>query len=194
MLLFWDIFNWDAGILHFVMILVATFWSMAKDYKLFFFCFCHFLLEDSRCLSVLGTHGMCLSVLAAGTGWSGCQGMKFPLHVAESFRAAWRLRGCQALEQLCLSEAAGRVGASAHFSVSEPRLFKRAPAVLITHSLGALTHSTQHVAVHVWKYTSASGGWKKNSRTHLSALVRHWLLLVCNRLYGWPLYLFNITF
>lgn len=104
---------------------------------------------------------MFLSVLAAGTGWSGCQGMKFPLHVAESFRVAWRLRGCQALEQLCLPEAAGRVGASAHFSVSEPRLFKRAPAVLITHSLGALSHSTQHVAVHVWKYTSASGGWKK---------------------------------
>lgn len=34
-----------------------------------------------------------------------------------------------------------RVGALARFSASEPWLFKRAPAVLITLSLGTLTHT-----------------------------------------------------
>lgn len=139
-------------------------------------------------------------LVLAGQRWPRCQAMKFSSHAAESFRTVWRLRGgCQALQQLCLPEAAGRVGASAHFSVSEPRLFKRAPVVLITHSLGVLTHSTQHTAhntllcmcesttVHV----GGGGGGGGNSRTHLSALVWCWLLLVCNRLFGRPPYYFQ---
>lgn len=62
--------------------------------------FFYFLLATS-CLGVSDTHRMHLSVLAAGAGWPaavgdgggvgwGRQGMKFPLHVAESCKAGRR--------------------------------------------------------------------------------------------------------
>lgn len=124
-----------------------------------------------QAVSVIHTHTGCILVsgllVPVGQWWPRRQGMKFPMNVAKCFEEGWRLRGCQVPEQLCLPEAAGRVGASAHFSVSEPRFFKRAPAVLITRSLGTLRHSTQHVAAHVWKYNSACGGNKKQSHSSI---------------------------
>lgn len=49
--------------------------------------------------------------------------------------------------------SSGRVGARAHFSASEPWLFKRAPAVLITLSLGTLMHTD--AGAHICECTAA---------------------------------------
>lgn len=57
------------------------------------------------------------------------------------------------LESIKLESASGRVGARAHFSASEPWLFKRAPAVFIILSLGTLRHTD--ASTHICECTAA---------------------------------------
>lgn len=97
----------------------------------------------------------------------------------------------EAPRQFCLTKAAGRVGASAHFSVSEPRSFKRAPVVLITPSLGTLTHSTQHVAARE-STTALEEGGKRQLHSSLG-FSKALVTAGGNRIFGWPSRLFSIV-
>lgn len=68
--------------------------------------------------------------------------------------------------------APGRDGAPARFSVSEPWLFKRAPVVLITLSLGTHTDAGAHIRECEAALTERG---KALARTQLLALMK------CNR-------------
>lgn len=86
------------------------------------------------------------------------------------------------------TSALGRVRAGAHFSASEPWLFKRAPAVLITLSLGALAHTDADT--HICECTAAlvERGAEEDEEQHAAVgrgevLLQGWML-VSHRLLG----------